>query len=119
MIPDGKLRYLSCPAVTRDSLFIRFDKRVREKEKETEKERERGGGPMVGPDDSLSRADAKRGTRRSTTRHREDPVKAAPSGRASRISRDYVNVDSFESGVLKISILHAYTRLQDKVKICI
>lgn len=30
-------RYLSCPAVTRDSLFIRFDKREREKEMEKER----------------------------------------------------------------------------------
>ena len=74
---------------------------------------------MVGPEDWLLHG-RKRGMRRSTTRYREDPVKAAPSGRASRISRDYVNVGLVRVqsySVLTVSILHAYARPQDKVKI--
>lgn len=52
---------------------------------------------MDGPDDSLSRG-RERGMRRLMTWHREDPVKVAPSGRASRISRDYVSVGSSNWG---------------------
>jgi hypothetical protein len=65
---------------------------------------------MNSPDDSLSR---ERGTPRSTTRHREDPVKVAPSGRASRISRDYVKL----GGCLGVSIAGAYARRRGEAKL--
>lgn len=90
-ISDRKLRYTLGASSSASIFFLLISRHVilylsnptREGEREL----------MDGPDDSLSRG-RERGTRRSTTRHREDPVKVAPSGRASRISRDYVSVGS-------------------------
>lgn len=63
----------------------RCDKIMRKREREGERKGTDGWSRRF----ALSR---QRGMRRLTTWHREDPVKVAPSGRASRISRDYVSV---------------------------
>lgn len=89
-------------------------KRERLKEKETEKkERE----PMVGPEDLLSRTDASvgcEGRRPDTARIPSRPRRAVERHEFRAIMW---TSGSFESGVLTVSILHAYARPQDKVKI--
>jgi len=88
---DGKFEYLS-PWFSIYQIW-QESKREKDGKRKRQKERKKRNRWSVQPDGSLSLSRGrKRGTRRSTTRHREDPVKAAPSGRASRISRGYVNV---------------------------